>query len=272
MKKYFKILLFVTILVCTFTKSEAKKYQYPVPFFDNSNFYTILYNPRAIHYYKGYYNVDSSIIFEEGEKILTISVGYSKGWSIKPKGSRLFIKPISTHKEDAKTNMFIITNKREYYFLLEAEEASIDDPEVAYKTKFLYSDSEGDITQELGVDNGPDLSDLSMYNFKYTYSGMDAAAPLKVFDDGEFTYFQFPNKNAELPAMFLVDEDGSESLVNYRIQGKYVVLERVAPRLTLRNGTHVVCIFNEKMANEVIKVIKVKEEDKGYFSFLKGIF
>ena len=31
------------------------------------------------------------------------------------------------------------------------------------------------------------------YNFNYTFSGPDEIAPVKVFDDGEFTYFEFRN-------------------------------------------------------------------------------
>ena len=33
------------------------------------------------------------------------------------------------------------------------------------------------------------------YNFNYTISGDDSIAPIKVFDDGVFTYFEFKDKN-----------------------------------------------------------------------------
>ncbi|MDJ1407184.1 MAG: TrbG/VirB9 family P-type conjugative transfer protein [Candidatus Midichloria sp.] len=69
--------------------------------------------------------------------------------------------------------------------------------------------------------------------------------PLQIFDDGEFTYFKFRNINAEIPAIFLVDLDNREGIINYRIAGKYVVVERVAAKLTLRHGKSTICVFNE---------------------------
>ena len=73
-------------------------------------------------------------------------------------------------------------------------------------------------------------------------------APIKVFDDGEFTYLQFRDTNAELPAIFSVDEDLKESMVNYRLQdGKQnmIVVERVFHKLSVRLGKKVVCVFNQ---------------------------
>jgi type IV secretion system protein VirB9 len=65
-----------------------------------------------------------------------------------------------------------------------------------------------------------------------------------------FTYFKFKTKNAEVPAFFMVDSDGNEALVNYRVSGEYIVIERVTSQYTLRNGTDVVCVFNESMPLE----------------------
>ena len=69
--------------------------------------------------------------------------------------------------------------------------------------------------------------------------------PLQVFDDGEFTYFKFRDINADIPGIFLVHDDHSEALINYRIAGRYVVVERVAGRFTLRYGKSFICVFNE---------------------------
>src|SRR5690606_13624820 len=93
----------------------------------------------------------------------------------------------------------------------------------------------------------PDMRDLSIYNFNYEFTGEPSIAPIKVFDNGEFTYLQFSNKNAELPAIFNVDSEGYESLVNFRIAGDYVVVERVSTQFTLRNGGAIVCVYNNNM-------------------------
>ena len=68
--------------------------------------------------------------------------------------------------------------------------------------------------------------------------------PTLVFDDGRFTYFRFPN-NREVPAVFHVLGDGSETLVNARMEGDLLVVDRVSRRLMLRGGSAVVGIWNE---------------------------
>ena len=68
--------------------------------------------------------------------------------------------------------------------------------------------------------------------------------PSLVFDDGRFTYLRFPN-NREVPAVFHVLPDGLETLVNARMEGDLLVVDRVGRRLSLRAGSAVVGIWNE---------------------------
>jgi type IV secretion system protein VirB9 len=68
--------------------------------------------------------------------------------------------------------------------------------------------------------------------------------PTLIFDDGRFTYLRFPN-NREVPAVFHVLGDGSETLVNARMEGDLLVVDRVSRRLMLRAGAAVVGIWNE---------------------------
>ncbi|KAB2871779.1 MAG: TrbG/VirB9 family P-type conjugative transfer protein, partial [Burkholderiaceae bacterium] len=59
--------------------------------------------------------------------------------------------------------------------------------------------------------------------------GSEDIVPALVFDDGRFTYFRFPG-NREVPAVFHVLGDGSESLVNTRMEGDLLVVDRVSRR------------------------------------------
>jgi type IV secretion system protein VirB9 len=68
--------------------------------------------------------------------------------------------------------------------------------------------------------------------------------PTLIFDDGRFTYLRFPN-NREVPAVFHVLGDGAESLVNARMEGDLLVVDRVSRRLMLRAGSAVVGVWNE---------------------------
>ena len=75
-------------------------------------------------------------------------------------------------------------------------------------------------------------------------AGSQDIVPTLVFDDGRFTYFRFPN-NREVPAVFHVLGDGSETLVNARMEDDLLVVDRVSRRLMLRAGSAVVGVWNE---------------------------
>lgn len=62
--------------------------------------------------------------------------------------------------------------------------------------------------------------------------------PLRAFDDGRQTYVEFPANlgTGEAPPLFLVDGKGTAQLVNYRLQGRYYVVDRLFEAAELRLG------------------------------------
>jgi len=48
-----------------------------------------------------------------------------------------------------------------------------------------------------------------------------------------------------MPAVFLVDKNGNESIVNFNVQGEYMVVNKTGAQFTLRDGDYATCIFNE---------------------------
>lgn len=74
--------------------------------------------------------------------------------------------------------------------------------------------------------------------------GSEDIVPTLIFDDGHFTYFRFPG-NREVPAVFQVRADGSESLVNARMEDDLLVVDRVSRQLMLRAGSAVVGVWND---------------------------
>lgn len=208
---------------------------------------TVMYQPDQVFSYTGHYRYQSAIEFGHDEEIKTISMGDSTVWMLNPSGYRLFLKPL---EQDATTNMTVITNKHTYLFELHARETDdIDDKNMIFIMRFLYPDEGGENqTVSHYLDNVPDPDhdpEPEKYNFNYTISGDDDYAPLKIFDDGQFTFFQFKNKNADIPAFYWVDDRNNEALINYRTRGDYIVVERVAKRFTLRHGDDIVCVWNE---------------------------
>jgi type IV secretion system protein VirB9 len=210
----------------------------------DSRLRVMTYNPNDIFRYTGYFGYQGNIEFDTDETIDTISMGDTTSWQIVPSGNRMFLKPIDA---DATTNMTVITNKRLYFFELHGSKASgPDDPGLVFAVKFLYPDS--NITSSYAFNSSysiPDLSRPDKYNFNYTISGSSVASPVKIFDDGTFTYFEFSDKNAPVPAIFEVDPDRSEAIINYQVIGPYIAVEMVASQFTLRYGKEVTCVFNE---------------------------
>ena len=222
----------------------------------------INYKPNTVFRFTGHYTYQSIIEFALDEEIDTISMGTPTPWQIIPAGNRIFLKPV---EDDATTNMTVITNKRMYFFEMHAEEATdIDDDNLSFVVKFVYPD-DGIYSSFTKTNNnsgasqairtassysGPDLSRPELYNFNYKISGKKSdIEPLQIFDDGEFTYFKFRNINAEIPAIFLVDSENREGIINYRVAGGYIVVERVAAKFTLRHGKNTICVFNESYNN-----------------------
>ncbi len=249
MKKLKSSIIFFGACLAVLVSMPAYAVLIPQPLATDPRIKVVSYAPNEVIKYTGFYRVQTSWEFAPDETIQTISMGDSVAWMINPQGNRLFIKPI---EQDATTNMTLITDKRIYLFELHGAEAkSIDDKAVTWILRFIYPEEEKNFTVS-NLDQVPDLDseDLSKYNFRYTVSGSEDVTPLRIFDDGEFTYFEFRDKNGEIPAFYQVDSQNNEALINYRARGPYIVVERVAARFTLRHGNSVVCVFNEAMSSK----------------------
>ncbi len=236
---------FLVLLICI-ALSGVKASQLPRFLGAEKKFRSFVYNPNDVYRYVGHYNYQGIIEFEKDETIATISMGDPSLWLFEHQSNRLFLKPVG--EDDSQTNMTVITNSRVYHFELMAREANgISDKNLIFVVKFIYPDEQDkNIVQfaKKPPSDEPDLRNLSQFNFNYQYTGNPLIAPLKVFDNGEFTYFEFAEKSAEIPAIFSVDVNGFESLVNFRSAGNYIVVERVGAQFTLRNGSEIVCVYN----------------------------
>ena len=87
----------------------------------------------------------------------------------------------------------------------------------------------------------------SGFNFDYRFAGNgQKIIPLKVYDDGKETHFQFANENALIPKISMVDDFGNETSLTYTIRDRYIVIPAIANQFTLRNENEILCIFNGK--------------------------
>lgn len=257
MKHCFTLLL----LLGLFAAGPAHAIQENKPLAIDKRIRTYVYNPHEVYVFTAHYGYQSVIELDPKESIGVISLGNAPSWQIDPLGYRIFIKPI---EPDATTNMTVITDKRTYHFELYAEEAEgIRDAGMVFSARFYYPEVESGAVRSFKPSKTVKLPNIKeepeKYHFNYTLSGSENIAPVRVFDDGEFTYFQFRNKNADVPAFFLVNNEGKESIVNYRVLQDYIVVERVASQYTLRMGDEVTCVYNESRPLQIKKEPEKKE-------------
>ena len=250
--KWLKILFAFSVLGIIEQNNIEARAIMPKQYGTEGRFKTWTYYPNTVFYFVGYYMNPTYIEFEEKESVTTISTPKPTAWQFVPNGNRLFLKPI---EDNASTTATVMTNRRTYFFELHAREASGPfDPNVSFFIKFRYpsvskdgEEGEEHVIYEYSTSAIPNLSRPELLNFQYTISGDEIISPIAVFDDGRFTYMKFKET---VPAIFSVDDDGFEAVVNFRAVGDYIVVERVGSIYTLRNGVATVCVFNEAMLEQ----------------------
>lgn len=224
------------------------------PVATDSRIKTFVYSENDVFNIVTHYGYQSNIEFGVQEEVETISVGDRVPFQVIPAGRRLFIRAMMAN---ARTNMTVVTNKHAYQFDITSVPAPVmPNEELVYVVRFFYPDDKKNLPSPYqGVirANEPEMASVQIdsapsYNYKYTFSGSDAIAPLKVFDDGKATYFKF-QKVAGSPALaiFSMDEYGKETLVTEHISGEYLVVDSVAPRFSIKQGDYSVLIYNDKM-------------------------
>lgn len=215
----------------------------------------ITFNHNAVVTVPAGLGVSTMIQLGSSEVIETISAGDTASWSIVPKkGSGiLFVKPL---RENAETNVNIVTNQRVYALLLKGSAAA--DLRAAFQVRFKYPDEDVNArllaaAQESAKD--PLLKDLdpNRLNYDYVFKGDTSLKPRVAFDDGTQMYLEFPD---EIPAIFVVEGKRQESLVNLRTQGKYVVVDKIAAQFTLRAGDKWLCLYNRQANRQSFDLIE----------------
>jgi len=248
-------LLIVIILMLPLTQALAAKA--PRNGFLDPRIKQVEYREGQVYKIHAHYLQDSMVVFNNNEKIIHIGAGDPIAWQLVPVNNYLSIKPV---EDKADTNLNVLTKNvvtgkvRAYVFELNAGEThTIKNKSATFMLRFNYPEDElkermqamAQVEKvrktEVVINRKTSASD---WNMEYSYAGDTSLVPVRTFDDGEFTYFQFPKK-IDTPAVFLVGDDKSESLVNFHVSGKYLVVQRIGKQFILRDGTKATCIFND---------------------------
>jgi type IV secretion system protein VirB9 len=155
----------------------------------------------------------------------------------------VMVKPVVTGIE---TNLLIPTNRRVYSVLLRSSSQAYM-PLVGFSYPFdeakQFAVAQPPAVETAKVEEGRE-EQLALtpekLSFAYAIKGADVTwRPVRAFDDGAKTYLQMPPemKSTEAPAFFVLGEDKTPQLVNYRVKGDYYIIDRLFAHGQLRVGT-----------------------------------
>jgi type IV secretion system protein VirB9 len=203
------------------------------------------YRADAVYRLRGYVGYQIDIRFAPGERFLGLGVGDSKGVAFAAEGNNLFLKPRASR---VSTNLAVLTDRRTYLFYYEVNSGPPDPSgaDVIYALRFEYpvAPLRAASRERLRVETDLVAAQSSRSrNYDYWYCGSPSLRPVAAWDDGVQTTLVF-GAHTELPAVFTLNEDGSESLVNFDVQGGRVVVQRVARRFIVRRGKLAGCIVD----------------------------
>lgn len=207
---------------------------------------TAPYSPDQVYRLVGYVGYEIDLEFAQGEKFVGLGAGDIEGISFVAQGNHLFLKPKARVVD---TNLTILTNLREYEieYTASAHGSGPDAEDVMYAVRFAYPpDASHALANLKAAAVERDLKHASserVRNYDYWYCGSPSIKPVAAWDDGVLTHLRFGGK-AEQPAIFVRNDDHSESLLNFSMQAGDVVIQRVVHRLILRRGKLTGCIVN----------------------------
>jgi type IV secretion system protein TrbG len=148
----------------------------------------------------------------------------------------ILVKPT---RPDLLTNLVINTDRRTYHLELRSTEktymasvswAYAQDQLIALRRQNAAADAAAPVAT--GVD-------INALNFRYRIEGDNPAwRPLRAFDDGRQVFIAFPTGigQGEMPPLWVIGTEGGAELVNYRIQGNHMIVDRLFAAAELRLG------------------------------------
>jgi len=191
------------------------------------------------------YQID--LQFEPGETFVGLAAGDLEALSFVAEANHLFLKP---RARAVHTNLTVLTSRRQYQFEYTAttDSGPAAVANTMYALRFSYpsrqepADGAAAAAQvEARLRTAPAKGPR---NLDYWYCGDRALKPVAASDDGLHTRLRFAERG-ELPALFVRNDDGSESLLNFSMDGGEVVVHRLAAQLVLRRGRLKGCIVNK---------------------------
>jgi type IV secretion system protein TrbG len=209
-----------------------------------------VYAPGGLYQITAAVGQVTDIVLQEGEALSdtgAVAAGDTVRWVIGEAASgsgpdrrtHILVKPTDP---GLRTNLVINTDRRTYHVELRSTAATYmasagwsypQDELIALRARQATASAFAETRVQAGIDP-------ARLDFAYRLKGANPPwKPAQVFDDGAKTYLLFPATigQGELPPLFLIGERNKAELVNYRVSGRYMVVDRLFSVAELRLGT-----------------------------------
>lgn len=150
----------------------------------------------------------------------------------------ILVKPA---RAGLRTNLIINTDRRTYHLEMRSDRltymASVSwsypqDQLIAFRARNQAAEATAPVAQVSALE-------LENLRFRYRIEG-DAAPwrPVRAFDDGTHVFIEFPAGVAQgdMPPLWIIGAEGGAELVNYRVRGDHMIVDRLFAAAELRLG------------------------------------
>jgi type IV secretion system protein TrbG len=189
----------------------------------------------------------TDIALQPGEKLIgsgPVAVGDTVRWIIGETDSgaaasarvHILVKPT---RPDLDTNLVINTDRRTYHLELHSDQKT-------YMASVSWAYPEDQLIALRGRNAAAELAtpvatgvNIGALNFRYSVEGDNPPwRPLRAFDDGRQVFIEFPRGigQGEMPPLWVIGPAGGGELVNYRVQGNHMIVDRLFAAAELRLG------------------------------------
>lgn len=186
----------------------------------------------------------SDIALQPGETLIAVAAGDTVRWTVgdtasgsgETKRTHLLVKPFAS---GLSTNLVITTDRRVYHVqLTSTASTAMTGMRWTYPQDKLLALARQRVEAEAArpVSLGVEIAQL---NFDYRITGDNPDwRPLRAFDDGRQTWIEFPAaiSTGEAPPLFVLGDKGEAELVNYRVSGRFYIVDRLFGAAELRLG------------------------------------
>ena len=203
----------------------------------------------------------SEIALQPGEILVSVAAGDTVRWVIgdttsgsgAARRTHILVKPSAV---GLRTNLVITTDRRVYHVQVESNaRTAMASISWTYPADALLALRRG----EGGAEASPVAGGIAVesLNFGYRIEGDDPPwRPVRAFDDGSQVFIEFPStlSQGEAPPLFVRGQSGRSELVNYRLRGRYYVVDRLFAAAELRLG---------EGRQQVVRIVRADSAEAG---------